>query len=289
MKNITKEVVDEIIKAENKCIMVLGGIDVGKTVLIENIAKFLSETTDLGIVDLDMGQSNIGPPTTVGWGMVRNGFENWDSVELKDIYFVGTTSPMKNLLPLITGSQFIIEKARYYSKKILIDTEGLVLGVIGRILKWNLISIVKPDIVIVFERENELDHIVEIYKNTKAFKIFRIPTPEESKEKSTSTRYNFRKRQFSQYFQNAKTFNISINQLSLRCYNGILIDTIPDLKNYIISLRNFYEEDLALGIIEEYDTERGVISITIPKDNLDGIRSIIIGGIKINKNGDELK
>lgn len=65
MINITKEVVDEIVNPENKCIMVLGGVDVGKTVLIENIAKFLSETTDFGIIDLDMGQSNIGPPTTV--------------------------------------------------------------------------------------------------------------------------------------------------------------------------------------------------------------------------------
>lgn len=289
MINITKEVVDEIIKSENKCIMVLGGVDVGKTVLIENIAEFLSESTDLGIVDLDMGQSNIGPPTTVGWGKVKNGFANWDSVEMRDIYFVGTTSPMKNLLPLISGAQFILGKARASSKKILVDTEGLVIGVIGRILKWNLINVIQPNVLIVFERGNELDHIVEFYKNTKAFKIFKIPVPDESREKSTTTRYNYRKRQFSRYFQNAKAFNISTKQFSLRFYNGIPIDTIPALKNYIISLRNFYEEDVALGIIEGDDAEKDAISIIVPKDNLDDIRSIIIGVIKINKNGDELE
>ena len=289
MKGITREVVEEISKPENKIIMILGGIDVGKTFLIENIAEFLSDGIDIGIVDIDMGQSRIGPPTTIGWGIVRDGFKDWEDIEVIDMFFVGDTSPFKNLLPTITGAEYITGKAKLDTEKILIDTTGLVLGVIGRILKWNLIEIIRPDIIITLERENELDHLLKVYKNTKSFKIFRLPSPRGAKIKSQLSRNNYRKKMFREYFKNSKIVNLSSENISVRCYNGIDLEGISTLKNRVVSLRNFNEEDLALGIISEYDNKNGMFSIITPKESLDDIRSMIIGAIMINKEGEQLE
>ena len=201
MKGVTREVVEEISKPENKIIMILGGIDVGKTFLIENIAEFLSDSIDVGIVDIDTGQSHIGPPTTIGWGIVRGGFKDWEDIEIIDMFFVGDTSPLKNLLPTITGAEYITGKAKSDTEKILIDTTGLVLDVIGRILKWNLIEIIRPNIIITLERENELDHILKVYENTKAFKIFRLSSPRGAKIRSQLSRNNYRKKMFGEYLK----------------------------------------------------------------------------------------
>ena len=289
MKGVTKEVAEEILKPENKIIMILGGIDVGKTFLIENIIELLSNGMKVGIVDIDMGQSHIGPPTTIGWGIVRDGFKGWEDIEVRNMFFVGDTSPFKNLLPTITGAEYITGKAKSNSEKILIDTTGLILGVIGRILKWNLIEIIRPNIIITLERESELEHILVVYKNTKAFKIFRLPTSKGAKIKSQLSRTNYRERVFREYFKNSKITNLSSENISIKYYNGTNIERIPSLKNRIVSLRNFYEEDLALGIISEFDHKNSIFSIITPKKSLGDIRSIIVGAITINEEGRQLE
>jgi hypothetical protein len=45
----------------------LGAPDTGKTTLIEALAVRLANDHTVAIVDADIGQSHIGPPTTVGW------------------------------------------------------------------------------------------------------------------------------------------------------------------------------------------------------------------------------
>ena len=83
--------------------------------------------------------------------------------------------------------------------------------------------------------------------------------------------------------------NLSSENISVRCYNGIDLEGISTLKNRVVSLRNFNEEDLALGIISEYDNKNGMFSIITPKESHDDIRSMIIGAIMINKEGEQLE
>jgi polynucleotide 5'-kinase involved in rRNA processing len=45
-----------IYSPRNKIIMVIGRSDTGKTTFIERLADHLSQKTEVGIVDLDMGQ-----------------------------------------------------------------------------------------------------------------------------------------------------------------------------------------------------------------------------------------
>ena len=44
-------------------------------------------------MDADLGQSDIGPPTTVGLGRVRLPVERLGDAEVVGLYFVGSTSP----------------------------------------------------------------------------------------------------------------------------------------------------------------------------------------------------
>ena len=52
--------------------LILGGSDTGKTTLAAALTKLLAKHQPVGIVDADIGQSHIGPPTTAGWAVVDN-------------------------------------------------------------------------------------------------------------------------------------------------------------------------------------------------------------------------
>jgi polynucleotide 5'-kinase involved in rRNA processing len=64
-------IIRNILDPGSRIIMVIGGADTGKTTLVEGIADMLSMKTTVGIVDLDMGQSHIGIPTTIAGSLFR--------------------------------------------------------------------------------------------------------------------------------------------------------------------------------------------------------------------------
>jgi polynucleotide 5'-kinase involved in rRNA processing len=57
---------------EARIVLVLGARDTGKTTLVTYLAHaLLADGGSVVVVDADLGQSEIGPPTTVGLGYLR--------------------------------------------------------------------------------------------------------------------------------------------------------------------------------------------------------------------------
>ncbi len=141
-----------------KTIMVIGGSDTGKTTLVEALLSFLSGPR--AAVDLDMGQSRIGVPTTVSWGRVSEGFSDLSGIKEEGFYFTGALSPPGNLLPSVVGARRLVDRAIRACDKVVIDTTGLIDEPAGRVLKRYKIDLLMPDIVIGLERERELSYIL---------------------------------------------------------------------------------------------------------------------------------
>ena len=81
----------------------------------------------VGVVDADLGQSDIGPPTTVGLGRLCPPVERLADAEVLGLYFVGSTSPQGHLLPTVLGTRMMTEKAlRLGLDRVIVDTSGLV-------------------------------------------------------------------------------------------------------------------------------------------------------------------
>ena len=63
--------------------------EVREAVLVEDLLTLLARTfKKVAVIDGDIGQSHLGPPTTIGWGLVQNKFESWKKTPLRDF---GTT------------------------------------------------------------------------------------------------------------------------------------------------------------------------------------------------------
>lgn len=251
----------KIIEApENRLILVIGASDTGKTTFIESIARTLSYKFSLAIVDLDMGQSHIGPPTTIGWARIPADFRDLNSLKEEDFYFTGTVTPAGSLLPAITGARLMVDRAMTACDKVIVDTTGLISEPAGRALKHFKIEILRPDLIICLERADELSHIREPYKHQKR-RFYILRPPSEVRQKSPSERAEYRYKKMETHLEDSVIKEFRLSELGMLFTRERLhIDNLS-LKDRIVSLRDSFNRDIALGIIEAVKLKEGKIYI----------------------------
>lgn len=266
---------------ENRLIMVMGGSDTGKTTLIECIADLLSRPGSVGVVDLDMGQSHIGLPTTVAWGRVEGGFKGWAGIREEDFYFTGTLSPPKSLIPVLTGAKLITERAVSSCTKVVVDTTGLISGPVGRVLKQFKVDLLSPDIILTLERSGELGHIVDAFRFQRGPRVYRLSVPVQVRTKSPDSRVRYRIESFKSYFSGAQQVELPLNKVGIRFTMGPAILSNIELKDRVVSFRDINNKDIALGIIKKVDIRGRKIVVLSPVDMNVGVSTLVVGGAEV--------
>lgn len=272
---------EKLLSPDTRSIMLLGEADTGKTTLAEGIGAFLSKDFKTAAVDLDMGQSRIGPPTTVGWGFA-NGDATWDEIAPEEIYFTGALSPPGSLVPTLIGAKRMAEGALLRAEKAVIDTTGLVSGEIGTILKQYKIELLCPDIVIALERYGELGEIIDGFRSSDRPAIFRLKPPEAAQTKTGLQRAAYREQRFRGYFAGSRLIEVSLNEVGLRYTGG----RGGEIAGRLVSFRDPSQKDLALGIIEEKDEERERLIIRTPLKEGARYATIVVGRASISPGND---
>lgn len=209
----------EVIEAaiHDRVILMMGAKDTGKTTCTRDLANELFRRGySVGVIDADVGQSDIGPPTTIGFGTVETVLEDLSHAVVRHLYFVGSISPKGHLLPVITGTRKMLDKAIASGvQKILIDTTGLVSGQLGRVLKDHKIAIVNPDVIVCLQRERECEHILKPYTCFRKPRIIRCAPDSQCRLRSNIRRRNFRKAAFRQYFSHAGDTILSLAEIGI--------------------------------------------------------------------------
>ena len=269
---------DKIAEEKVKTIMIIGASDTGKTFLVEKLANFCSLVLkkETAILDLDVGQSHIGPPTTVAWAKVEGKFESWDKLKVRDFYFVGDVSPRGNLLPLIIGAKLMQDEAKKVAEKIIVDTTGLVRGGIGKVLKLQLIDVLKPEVIFALYKEDELEHILSPLEGLKIPEVFKIPVPAKVKVKDFLQRRYFRHLKFKKYFSEAREIEFLQKEVGI---NGLY--SVQDLSFLLVSLRDKANKDMALGIIKNFNKVEGKITIFSPVSSPEKVGRVVPGKIRL--------
>lgn len=265
----------------NRLVMVMGGSDTGKTTLVERVAGLLSGDAEVGVVDLDMGQSHIGPPTTIAWGKARPGLRDLSGVVAEDFYFTGTVSPMGSLLPAVVGAKMMTDKALSSCKRVVVDTTGLIAEPSGRVLKQHKIDLLSPDIILALEHSEELSHILDSFRSHELPKIHRLSVPREVRAKTVARRSQFRFEKMKEYLLNAGHLEVSIEDVALR-FTGRPPQSLHDLKDKIVSFRDEKNKDIALGFVEGVLLREKRLRIRTPLEGKGGGSSLVIGRTKMD-------
>jgi len=271
---LEERIVKALLSASSKSIMLMGGPDTGKTTLAAEVADLLSKEGRTGLLDLDMGQAHIGPPSTIAWGIIEGGFKGWEKIKAEGLYFTGALSPPGSMLPSLTGARLLMESAQARCAKLIIDTTGLVAGPIGRLYKQYKIDLLRPDVVLAVQNSDELEHIISPYALLERPVIIRLKPSSLTRIKGIQVRAGFRTERFRAYFLDSSVFEVDMNRCGVRYTRD---DNGEDLEGRLLSFRNHAGSDICLGIIEKAALHKGLLTVRSPLKPGTEYACIIIG------------
>jgi polynucleotide 5'-hydroxyl-kinase GRC3/NOL9 len=261
----------------------LGAADTGKTTLVDALAERLARHRPVALVDADVGQSHIGPPTTVGWTLAdeKRGWAaaGWEKTTPggrgapRGIAFVGDVTPVGHLLQLLAALALCVEEARQAAEMVLIDTPGLVTGGAACSLWWTVQRLLRPERIVAIQRGSELDELVGGLQAGLS-RIDALETPAQLRRKSPEARQEHRRWLFAEYFRDARPRMLSLRGLAVRFPQRMTPDTVC---GRIVGLTDAAGRDMALGVIENWQPARANMTVRVPHLDLRRVRCLTIG------------
>lgn len=301
-------------------VLVIGASDTGKTTLIERLLPEWNTAEAIAVVDCDVGQSHLGPPTTIGWGVIAQPFQGWSHVPVRGIGFTGSVSPEGNLETFLQVASRVMQTARQSASRLLVDTTGLVAGELGKTLKRCKAELIKPDLILALQRDQELE---ELLGGLPPVAIQRVVVSPGCVRRSLAQREAYRNRQFARYFANAAKQTLSLNRVGLiglgpdwsphlsstaegspapsqtpeqtgsekergpsgqRQVGGWRVGEVvlsrTALTDRVVGLRNGQGEDLALGLIRDLNPEDGTLTVFTPLRDVSAISTACVGSVR---------
>ena len=209
-------------------VLVIGATDVGKSTFCRFlIERGVASGLRVGFVDADVGQSQIGPPTTIGLKVFAPNDSMVSAVpsiplaELEEIdsepdalYFVGWTSPERHLLQCVAGTRLMVDAAlKTEADFIVVDTTGYIEGDTAVVLKQHKIELVKPTHLICLHRSRELDAIVAPFEGNDTIQTHRLLPHRRVTSKSDDFRRKYRESSFARYFSDCVQEMLPFDQI----------------------------------------------------------------------------
>jgi polynucleotide 5'-hydroxyl-kinase GRC3/NOL9 len=206
--------------------MVIGGVSSGKSTFVKFLASsFLNRDKKIAIIDADIGQSWIGPPTTVSAILLPMEEKIINFMRPNFMEFFGALSPSVNLNGYLLSVKKIFERVKKENPfAIIVDTTGLISGNEGLNLKLKKAEILSPTMITVFKKNGEIDPIVNALIDKK-FNVYVLNSPKETRERSMNQRKEYREQAFRKYFEGAKVLRLKTeDNFDINTLVGILDD-----------------------------------------------------------------
>ena len=233
---------------EARVTVVIGASDTGKTTLVAALASELaSRGVRVGVVDSDVGQSEIGPPTTVGFGRISVRVTRLFDAEPIAFQFVGVSSPARDVRGVVEATRRMIDRARAERfEHVLVDTSGLVLGGLGLRLKLEKIQALDPDLLLFLERGDECAPIAGRYAGASRPRVLRFPAQGRQGSRTQIARRQHRMETIDAYLRNARSVNVARSAADLP--RGL---RWADVVGGLCGLDDADGNTIALGLVEE--------------------------------------
>ena len=242
--------------------LVIGANDTGKSTLITRLAGALAgRRRAVGIVDADLGQSDVGPPTTVGLGRVRGPIDHLADAELLGLEFLGVTSPALCLRETAEATARQVRRALDAGcEHVLVDTSGLVEGRFGLALKRLKIERVAPDLLVVLQRADECEPILRALAASARPRIVRVPAVRTTR-RSATVRRQARQRSLAAYLAGAVGVTLDLRRVAARPAPAGRGLAVIELEGALVGLDGRDGRTLGLGWVSAVDMPKAWLTV----------------------------
>jgi len=289
--SVPKEWADalEIIGREKGIVLFLGATDTGKTTFAKFLIFNLSKRgLKIALIDADIGQSFLGPPATIGLSVFKSD-PDWQLVSSPpEIFFVGSVTPEGHFPIHLRGVKRMVDKAASRGVDlILVDTTGFVLGEGGIELKRRKIDLISPRFILAIQESDELEPILEHYRENSLPRILNLPLSELVRSRSMEERRTYRADKFQEYFKHSVNQELAIKEVRI---HGEVLDpngeSIPlewalRINGLLIGLKDGNDETLALGVIRNYLEEKKEVRVLTPLRDIQAVKAIQLSSQKV--------
>lgn len=279
-------------------VMMLGAVDVGKTTAATALANAaLRAGRPTAVVDADTGQSDLGPPATVGLGIVRRPVHHMHEIPLLAAFFVGDTSPHELYPYLVEGTARLIARARAQTVEVIVvDTTGWVEGAAAVAAKVAKIGRIRPRHVIAIQRTDEVEPILA--RLPRALAVHRLRPARDVRLRSRDERRALRERRFAQYFAHARRFTLDVTAVPAgrpvryagrRIPQARMLTEIPPraLRHLLVGLAGPDACLVALGTVAAVHPAARRVDVLAPVGSLAAVRALQWGVLRVAPSGRE--
>lgn len=184
-------------------VVVMGEVDSGKTSFCTYLAnRALKEKRRVAIIDADLGQSDIGPPSTIGFSRLTSPIRDPFLLKAENAYFIGTTTPSGALNRVVDQlAKMKDESLKKAVDFLVINTDGWVLGEEAVQYKLRLLKVIAPSVIVGIQQQSELTPILAALKGVT---VISIESPQAIKKRDREKRKTLRELSYKKYLKGAK-------------------------------------------------------------------------------------
>jgi polynucleotide 5'-hydroxyl-kinase GRC3/NOL9 len=259
-------------------LLVIGAPDTGKSTFAHWLfGRLAGPDRPVALLDGDVGQSLLGPPTTLTLGLPNQTSEVSTDFRCLVHWFIGDVSPRGRMLPLVVGTGRLVQRAREAGvETVLVDTTGLVDRAQGGVaLKHALVDQLQPATLFALQRSGELEPILASLRQLSHPRVVDLGVNSAVRRRDVERRRAHRAAAFRRYFAAA-----GVVHLSLR---GRAVFEGPTFApGRLLALQDAAGFALALGVVVEWDQAGDQLAIRTPLTATDAVASIRLGAIGVD-------
>ena len=263
-----RAIVEEVISSGYEKIVIIGGIDVGKStisILLSNTA--LEKGLKPAVIDGDVGQADIGPPCFISMSYPEEQVTWMRELKPVAMKFIGDIKPQYHVEGIIHKLVELVEKALSDGRKpVVIDTDGWVGDDYALTYKYKLVNEIRPDALIVVD--GELGHLFRKFEKI-GVKVYVTKAPANRRVRSREERRMLRRDKYREYLENASERKIGLEDVVVighPLFHGIELPKPVDNSSQVVN-------DI-LYVSKSHDTLHVVTQHYLRNEQLDVIKKL---------------
>jgi polynucleotide 5'-hydroxyl-kinase GRC3/NOL9 len=270
--------------------VVVGGADTGKTTLCTFLSNYLiAENRQVAVVDADIGQTDLGPPTTMAAGEVKARVTSLSQIMPSERLFIGLTSPGRAKGKVIRSTKRLVGYHTTPGKIAIVNTDGWVSGSEAVLYKLQMLDELQPDITLGIGG-SDISPVLQAGNRTTLL----VGSPDTIKERSRLDRRELRSLGYQKYLAGASLRSFRMNGTRLRhctTMGDLGLDRVSrpwveNLKDTVVGLLDADDLLQEIGILKDIVPSARMVKIWSRIPNLPA--KIEVGDVKLNNDGREL-
>ncbi len=251
-------------------VIVVGDVDSGKTAFTTLVSNHLVlKGYRVAVVDGDVGQSDIGPPTTVGFALLTKPVADLFSAEPIEMEFIGNTNPYTSAERIASAiaslARGALERGADY---VAVNTDGWVQGEEAIRYKLSIIEKTSPRHVVALGEGEAIKQILSMCPPSVGC-ITLSPVSNVAKKRERDVRKQLREQGYRRYLKGASVRSIPLGWVSLQ--NCALLRGKPIVDPATI---DWLESELGVKVIyaEESPGQILVVVKQPPREKVENLR-----------------